>query len=516
MVSGSVVRVLQKLFGAVAGLLVVPIAVNIGTGGTPPPWLAPFTGALWPVALGCVVAVVALELVEQRGSVRDVIAARRPDDPRNIDRALDQVARYVDLRQRNSLAERVRIALALDERPDAVRQPVHLVQRIGGGRFEVREAGDIAAVFEELSGSMLILGAPGAGKSTQLLDLAERLIADARAERVRGASATRPVPVVVDLAEWSRSGRRRFRLWPRSRPGPPVALSTWLGTVLRERYGIPALVSTAWLADDGLVLLLDGLDEVRESDRERCVKEINGLQRSVTRVVVCSRTADYAALREDLRLQGAVEIQPFRRDQVVTFLGAVSPQLRGVADALAGDEELWELLTTPLMLNIMALAYGEGSAPPVPSDGDPETRRRLLFDSYLDLVSEPGLDQAADVDHGAGEGQQRERRAFGAVVAQSESLEPQQPGDGAFDDPADPAEFGLVLDPASGDADFDPAVVQVGAAAAIVIALVGVQLVGSASGPARASAAAAHGGVGVQQRLEHLAVVGVGRGQHGV
>lgn len=30
----------------------------------------------------------------------------------------------------------------------------------------------------------------------------------------------------------------------------------------------------------------------------------------------------------------------------------------------------------------------------------------------LDLVSELGLDQAADVDHGAGQGEQRERRAF--------------------------------------------------------------------------------------------------------
>ena len=43
----------------------------------------------------------------------------------------------------------------------------------------------------------------------------------------------------------------------------------------------------------------------------------------------------------------------------------------------------------------------------------------------LDLVSELGLDQSAGVDDGAGEGEQRERCAFGAVVAQAESLEPQ-------------------------------------------------------------------------------------------
>src|SRR3954454_11978122 len=38
---------------------------------------------------------------------------------------------------------------------------------------------------------------------------------------------------------------------------------------------------------------------------------------------------------------------------------------------------------------------------------------------------------------------------------------------GPLDDPADPAELGLVLDPAPCDAYFDPAAVQVGAAAAV-------------------------------------------------
>ena len=92
---------------------------------------------------------------------------------------------------------------------------------------------------------------------------------------------------------------------------------------------------------------------------------------------------DYQALHGRLLLQGAVEIQPFRAEQVSAFLSRISPQLRGVADALAADEQLWEMLTTPLMLNIMALAYGDGSAPDVPAEGDPETRRRLLFDAYV-------------------------------------------------------------------------------------------------------------------------------------
>jgi hypothetical protein len=70
------------------------------------------------------------------------------------------------------------------------------------------------------------------------------------------------------------------------------------------------------------------------------------------------------------------------------------------------------------------------------------------------------LDQAAQVDQDHGQGEQRSEGAFSPVVPQPEALEPQQPGDGALDDPADPAELGLVLGPAPRDADLDPAPVQ--------------------------------------------------------
>lgn len=40
MLGGSALRVAQKLLFVVTTVLVLPIAVNVGTGGTPPPWLA--------------------------------------------------------------------------------------------------------------------------------------------------------------------------------------------------------------------------------------------------------------------------------------------------------------------------------------------------------------------------------------------------------------------------------------------------------------------------------------------
>lgn len=52
-----ILRMLWVTFGAVVVLLIVPVAVNLGTGGTPPHWLVPYVDWLWPAALGCVALV---------------------------------------------------------------------------------------------------------------------------------------------------------------------------------------------------------------------------------------------------------------------------------------------------------------------------------------------------------------------------------------------------------------------------------------------------------------------------
>ena len=54
----------------------------------------------------------------------------------------------------------------------------------------------IVDVFDEVKGALLILGEPGSGKTTTLLELARDLIA--RAEK----DSTLPVPVVFNLSSW--------------------------------------------------------------------------------------------------------------------------------------------------------------------------------------------------------------------------------------------------------------------------------------------------------------------------
>ncbi|HZN17857.1 MAG TPA: hypothetical protein VFB84_06650, partial [Micromonosporaceae bacterium] len=226
----------------------------------------------------------------------------------------------------------------------------------------------------------------------QLLDLAAALVARARA--VVPAGSTPPnsveargkpaIPVMIDLAEWSRPRTRKFALLGTVQRGPRD-FAAWLLASMRERYRIPEEIGKAWLRENRLTLLLDGLDEVREADRERCVAEINALQTrwGVTRLAACSREADYSRLAVQLSLQGAVVIRPLTKEQVNAYFTAVSPRLAGVATALSADEELWELLTTPLMLNIMVLAQGDRTWQALSAEGDPAARRRLLFDAYV-------------------------------------------------------------------------------------------------------------------------------------
>ena len=76
-----------------------------------------------------------------------------------------------------------------------------------------------------------------------------------------------------------------------------------------------------------------------------------------------------------------------------------------------------------------------------------------------------------------------------AVVADEQSLELVQPGEGALDNPADASEPGAVLGPFVGDLGRDPTLAKFAPVGGIVVAAVGGHAFGAAP---RSAAAAAH------------------------
>jgi multisubunit Na+/H+ antiporter MnhB subunit len=221
---------------------------------------------------------------------------------------------------------------------------------------------------------LLILGAPGSGKTTALLELARHLLDRAETDPAQ------PMPVVFNLSSWA--ARR-------------LPLDQWLIDELHSRYSVPCCIAARWLAAGELLPLLDGLDEVAIAHRVGCVHAINAFQTAhgPVRFVVCSRITDYTALATLLQVEEAVELQPPTRQQVSDYLEATcSCTPADVQTALEADQTVWQLLQSPLVLNVMALTDQDQPAEALLAPGTFEQRLTRLFQAYTArmFVHRPG------------------------------------------------------------------------------------------------------------------------------
>jgi DNA polymerase III delta prime subunit len=222
------------------------------------------------------------------------------------------------------------------------------------------------AVFEQAGEALLILGEPGAGKTTLLLELCRALL------EVAVHDPTAPMPVVFNLSSWA---------------SQRVALQTWLAQELTIRYDIPAHIARAWVAENRILPLLDGLDEVRVSEQQACVDAINAYRRDhLVPLTVCARTADYARLTQHLTLQCAVIIQPLTDEQIAAYVQAGGAALAQLGATLQQDSELRALASTPLMLNVLATAYDSPQATLILPAMSSQQQRSALFAAYTERV----------------------------------------------------------------------------------------------------------------------------------
>jgi hypothetical protein len=202
-------------------------------------------------------------------------------------------------------------------------------------------------VFEQLHEAMLIIGAPGSGKTTTMLWLLHDVLARANAELEQARKdddCTLPIPVVLPLASWA---LRRD------------SLEEWMLREIIGRYNMESSDVRSWLAERQIMPLLDGLDEVAAENRDQCVGAINEFrrQRGTVPIVVCCRTLEQRQLRAQLGLRGTVAIRPLNAQQVNEFLSRHADEFAGAQAALAREPGLWELAKTPLMLNIIIFAF---------------------------------------------------------------------------------------------------------------------------------------------------------------
>ncbi|MBF9130656.1 NACHT domain-containing protein [Plantactinospora sp. S1510] len=340
------------------------VATNVATGALPEKW-TPYLWLAWPLLVLLVTVLVVIEA--QRGREPRRAAATAPARGRRV--LLERVRRYwITSVLDRSLHEEARIELGIAATADDRHHPWSLrASQRDGFTTALDDRTSMSALFDRLDQSVVIIGAPGSGKTTTLLELARDLLD--RAEHDPEA----PIPAVFNLSSWATLRR---------------PIDQWLAEQLTERYGIPATQAAAWVAAGEILPLLDGLDEVAEQHRDACTEAIAAFhdRHLLTPIAICCRQAEYERLRSDPSLYGTVAIQPLDRSQIERYVDR--PGLDDLRDALDADPELWELADSPLMLSIMALAYVDeaGDRPDTAGGPPPASGRDRLFARYVDTM----------------------------------------------------------------------------------------------------------------------------------
>jgi len=285
----------------------------------------------------------------------------------------------------NSVHDAVWLDLGKEKRADAVEHPWQMMLEVPGQtRQTLPPETKIKDIFEEANRLLLILGEPGSGKTTTLLQLARNLIDEVKQD----STFVQPVPVIFNLSTWT----------DKQQP-----LEDWLSAELSNKYRVPKKDGRRWLEEKRILPLLDGLDEVKAENRIACVEKINRLSvdYGLQGVVVCSRIKDYTALDVRLELNRAIYLQPLTSDQIAGYFERVGDKLAGLWVTLQQDEVLQSLIQSPLMLNIMSLAYQDTSPDELSEPGlvTVEARRQHLFDTYIArMFKRKGEGQLYDVE----------------------------------------------------------------------------------------------------------------------
>ena len=207
-------------------------------------------------------------------------------------------------------------------------------------------------------GRVLLLGEPGAGKTTSLLAFAR----DAAAARLD--DPRQPLPVFARISGWNSN--------------PPTPLTEWLAT---QHDGLQPDALASLIEHGDALLLLDGLDELgnrRPIDPDKPEKgDYDPRERFLAilppsgRLILSSRVEDYRQIGQQARLNCAVRLQGLDDAQMQAYLSN-APDLWEI---VSGDADLKEALRTPLLLALFRVGF----------ESSPEEARKLKDLNEVDL-----------------------------------------------------------------------------------------------------------------------------------
>jgi hypothetical protein len=165
-----------------------------------------------------------------------------------------------------------------------------------GNRSRAKSSTDgpsgIEQAYEQSSGSLLVLGKAGSGKTHSVVRLIRLLLERARQKEIE------PIPFYLNLSQWD--GRS--------------ALKEWCISAISAEYGPRREYVSEWLDEDDLVIIFDGLDELPRKERLECMASINSFRQSqrLLGLVVTSRDQEYFDSGRHLLLMDSCNSGPFQ------------------------------------------------------------------------------------------------------------------------------------------------------------------------------------------------------------
>lgn len=228
---------------------------------------------------------------------------------------------------------------------------------------------DFHAGFSAHKGRVLLLGEPGAGKSTTLLAFAR----EKAYERLAHPGAL--LPVYAPIATW--------------KPGRDVV--AWLA----EAANLDQDALKAETEGRRAILLLDGLDELPNAAQSNAASPhqsqigfIDQVQALRTPILITCRVQDYEGILKDkgspIALDGALTLQPLADAQIERYL-ADQPELWL---ALTADPALMDMARTPLLLTLLGVGYRDSTAEERQAlkdlTGSPALLRDKIFRQYVE------------------------------------------------------------------------------------------------------------------------------------
>jgi GTPase SAR1 family protein len=279
---------------------------------------------------------------------------------------LCRVETEVEKRLQQSLHNRIYIVLEKQENSEQVQFPSEIDIKTRK-QLSSRLAKDtpIEQVFDrsDIAGRLLILGAPGSGKTTMLLKLAERLVIRAK------ANPQLPIPILLNLSSWKDDNQ---------------SIKQWIISSLQFKYNIRQNIAKQWIEQGAILPLLDGLDELAEARQEKCVEKLNHFLHPDTclgSVVVSSRIQEYQCYTTNLALNGSITLQPLTTEQVQDYV--LKTEGKALWNNIKLGSGLLNLIRTPLFLNIIILSHEEISFGRWHQFESLEEKSNHLFEAYI-------------------------------------------------------------------------------------------------------------------------------------